>query len=207
VVRGAGWFRQINHDVLDAPNVRLRIDDGRNFLLLNRQRYDVITADLIQPGHAGAGSLYSVEYFRLARAALDDDGVMLQWIGDREVTPYKLIMRTFLEAFPHATLWANGSLMVGTREPLRLDRASLERRLADAAIQADLAAIGLDGYDALLKLYTAGPREMRAFVGAGDILTDDRPLVEYYLALPRGEPMVDLSRVRGDVRRHLTTPP
>jgi spermidine synthase len=207
VVRGAGWFRQINHGVLDAPNVRLRIDDGRNFLLLNRQRYDVITADLIQPGHAGAGSLYSVEYFRLARAALAEGGVMLQWIGDREVTPYKLIMRTVLEAFPHATLWANGSLMVGTREPLRLDRASLERRLADPAIQADLAEIGIDGYDALLNLYTAGPREMRAFVGTGDILTDDHPLVEYYLALPRGEPMVDLSRVRGDVRRHLTTPP
>jgi hypothetical protein len=97
--------------------------------------------------------------------------------------------------------------MVGTREPLRLDRASLERRLADPAIQADLAEIGIGGYEALLNLYTAGPREMRAFVGTGDILTDDHPLVEYYLALPRGEPMVDLSRVRGDVRRHLTTPP
>ena len=39
---------------------------------------------------------------------------------------------------------------------------------------------------------------MRRFVGAGPILTDDRPAIEYFLALPRTE--VDISTLRGDVR-------
>ena len=49
------------------PNVTLHVDDGRNFLLMNRKKYDVITADIILPRHAGAGSLYSREYYELVR--------------------------------------------------------------------------------------------------------------------------------------------
>ena len=43
----------------DQPNVSVRIDDGRNFLALTDRRFDVMTADIIQPGHAGAGHVYS----------------------------------------------------------------------------------------------------------------------------------------------------
>ena len=49
--------------------------------------------------------------------------------------------------------------------------------------------------------YSAGPDEMRRFVGAGPLLTDDRPLLEYHRSLP-GEPdALDLSTLRGDVNR------
>jgi hypothetical protein len=48
----------------------------------------------------------------------------------------------------------------------------------------------------------AGPEKMRAFVGDGPILTDDRPLVEYFLSMPRDRDP-DLSRLRGDVKRHV----
>ena len=46
------------------PNVHLRVDDGRNFLLMTRKKYDVITADIILPRHAGAGALYSQRVLR-----------------------------------------------------------------------------------------------------------------------------------------------
>ena len=55
----ARFFRPINFDVLRKPNVRLQIDDGRNYLLLTGKRYDVVTADVILPIHAGSGNLYS----------------------------------------------------------------------------------------------------------------------------------------------------
>ncbi len=47
----------------------LHVDDGRNFLLMSRKKYDVITADIILPRHAGAGALYSREYYELVRNA------------------------------------------------------------------------------------------------------------------------------------------
>jgi spermidine synthase len=203
VVRGSDWFRDVNHDVLRRPNVRLRVDDGRNYLMLTSKQYDVVTADLIQPIHAGAGNLYSVEYFRLARAVLKREGLMLQWIGHRSDAQYKLIMRTFLDVFPHTTLWANGSLMVGATEPLRIDREGFERKLRRPGTRAALAAAGLGGFDALLARYTAGPEELRRLVGAGPVLSDDRPMTEYHRSIRDDGLPIDLSGVGGDVQRHL----
>jgi spermidine synthase len=204
VVHGSEWFRHANNDVLRQPNVDLRIDDGRNYLLLARPQHDVITADIIQPIHAGAGNLYAVEYFQLARNALTDSGLVLQWIGRRPDTHYKLIMRTFLTAFPETTLWADGTLLVGTKQPLKLDRAAFEHKLRDPEVKAALSSVGLGSFDALLAHYTAGPEELRQFVGPGPILTDDRPQLEYFLSLPREDPTVDISGLRGAPTRLLS---
>jgi spermidine synthase len=203
VVAAAAFFAHVNGDVLRQPHVTVRVDDGRNFLRMTNRRYDVLTADIIQPIHAGAGNLYSVEYFTLARRVLRQGGVMLQWIGHREEAHYKLIMRTFLRVFPRATLWADGSLMVGSLEPLRFSRAGFERKLQAPDVVFGLSRVRLDTFEALAGRYTAGPDEMRRFVGDGPILTDDRPLLEYHRSLTDAGRPLDLSTLRGDVRRHL----
>jgi spermidine synthase len=205
VRQAAQFFRHVNYDLLARPNVSVRIDDGRNFLSLTDRRFDVITADIIQPGHAGAGHVYSREYFTLVRNALDEDGVALQWIGHRPRVEYTLIMRTFLDVFPDATLWYDANFMVGTRRPLRVDPAALDRLRQNAMTRDALDAVGLTGFDVLRSWYTGGAAEMRAFVGEGPILTDDRPLVEYHHWLPRPEDQapLDLSSLKGDVTRHV----
>jgi spermidine synthase len=199
VVHAARWFSHVNSNVLSNPRVRLRVDDGRNHLLLSRRRYDVITADIIQPTHAGAGNLYSAEYFALARAALNDDGMMLQWIGNRDRTQYALIMRTFLQVFPHATVWVDGTLMLGTKRPFRLAVDRIRRKLDDPETRAVYEALGTPTVESLLRLYTGGPDEARRFVGEGRILTDDRPSLEYFLSLEPPQPL-DVTLLRGDVR-------
>ena len=57
--------------------------------------------------HAGAGNLYSVEYYRLMRRVLNRHGIAIQWIGSAGETEYKLIMRTFVTVFPQhdAVAW------------------------------------------------------------------------------------------------------
>jgi len=204
VVGGAAWFSHVNFNVLLQPNVRLRIDDGRNFLLSRAGHYDVITADLIQPEHAGAGNLYSREYFRLVRRALAPGGLALQWIGRRPEHEYKLILRTFLEVFPETTLWADGHLLVGALGPLSIQRDAFERQLEHPPARQALEEIDLGSFEQLLNLYVTGPRELRTFAGPGPVLTDDRPLVEYFKSLPRtGAPDVDLAPLRADVMRHV----
>lgn len=199
VVAAARYFAHVNRNVLERPNVRLRVDDGRNHLLLTRERYDVVTADIIQPIHAGAGNLYSREYFTLARSVLREGGLMLQWIGHREAEHYRLIMRTFLDVFPESTLWSDGTLMVGSPRPLQISRAAVERQLADPGLRAALAEVGLDSFEALRGRYTAGADAMRAFVGEGPILTDDRPLLEYHRSLEGSGQPIDVSALSGDV--------
>lgn len=203
VTRAAAQFRHVNYDVLMQPNVRLRIDDARNYLMVSRQKYDVITADLIQPIHVGAGKLYSREYFELARGALEEDGLMLQWIGHRPATQYKMIMRTFLSVFPETTLWIDGNLMVGAKRPLKLRAARYDDLRRDAKYSEALESIDLAGFDSLLALYTAGPEALRAFVGEGPLLTDDWPLIEFHRSLPPGDPEIDLSGLRGNVNTYV----
>ena len=206
VRKAAPFFAHVNYDLLNRANVNVRVDDGRNYLALSGRKFDVITADIIQPGHAGAGHVYSREYFTLVRNALNDNGVVLQWIGHRPFVEYALIMRTFLDVFPHATLWADAGFMVGTVKPLQIDPAALDRLRQRPETREALDAVGLKSFDDLRRWFTAGPDEMRAFVGDGPILTDDRPLVEYHHRLPppEAQPPLNLSALKGDVARVIT---
>ena len=203
VVRAAANFAHINNDVTTRPGVRILVNDARNHLLVTNDKYDVITADIIQPVHAGAGNLYSREYFTLVRDALEENGLALQWVGHREATQYRMIVRTFMDVFPHTTAWMNGSLLVGSRGPLQIDTAAFARKLENPHIREALSEVNLGSVDALLAAYTAGPGELRAFIGPGPVLTDDRPRIEFFGSLPAGEKSIDVAGLHGDVRRHI----
>jgi spermidine synthase len=198
------YFSAINFDLLRKPNVHLHVDDGRNYLLLTDKRYDVITADIILPIHAGSGNLYSQQYFQLVRRALKPGGIAVQWVAGTDAE-YKTIARTFLSVFPETTAWGDGTLLLGSVEPLRLRKADFDWKLQVPARRQMIEAFGVRTFEDLLRDYVAGPDELRSFVGEGPILTDDRPLVEYFLSLPRDK-NVDLSGLRGDVHRHVIQP-
>jgi spermidine synthase len=164
--------------------VKLHVDDGRNHLLLTRWKYDVITADIILPIHAGSTNVYSREYFQAQRNALNEGGLVAQWIDGTEAE-YKIIMRTFLSVFPHATLWAEGSVLIGSTKPLRISRGDFDWKMAIPERAQGFHDINVKSFDDLVNLYTAGPGELARYAGDGPILTDDRPLAEYFLSLPR----------------------
>ena len=201
VVEGAALFSHINFGLLQRPNVTLRVDDGRNFLMTTRKKYDIITADIILPRHAGAGALYSREYFQLVRDALADDGLVLQWNGAEADTTYRMILRTFLSVFPELTLWADGTLMIGSLKPLTVSRSAYERRYESGEFR------GLFDwtYATMLESYLAGPPDVKNWVGDGEVLTDDKPTIEYFLSVPRGQAPADLTSI---VRRpeHIARP-
>ena len=174
---GSEFFKHINFDLLARPNVTLHVDDGRNFMMMSRKKYDVITADIMLPRHAGAGSLYSKEYYELVRSRLAPGGLAMQWNGGDTATEYKLLMRTFMSVFPYTTLWGDGSLMLGSMEPFTLSQTAYEaRRTGFEQFPWDVAT--------LRRIFLAGPDEMREFAGEGPVLTDDKPMIEYFLSLP-----------------------
>ena len=109
VVRAAKLFAHANHNLLEQPNVHMRVDDGRNYLTLTKKKYDLITADLIQAIHAGSNNVYSKEYFEAVRAALKPGGMTMQWANGTEAE-YKTICRTFQTVFPYVTVWGDGTL-------------------------------------------------------------------------------------------------
>ena len=181
VVAGSAFFKDINFDLLSRPNVHLRVDDGRNFMMMGRKKYDVITADIILPRHAGAGALYSKEYYELVRHSLAEGGLALQWNLADSMTEYKVLLRTFVSVFPYTTLWADGGLMLGSTKPFTISQSGYQaRRKGFDFLNWDLAT--------LKRIYSAGPEEIREFLGdSGPLLTDDKPVIEYFLSLPKND--------------------
>ena len=180
VIAAAPFFGVANMDVLARPNVHISIDDGRNFLLRNRQAYDVVTADVVHPYDAGATNLYSVEYFELVTRSLKPDGIMVQWVSPGTAFEHSLIVRTFLQAFPNATLWLGGDLLVGSPSPMRLSASELEARLADPGARASLAEVGFNHAEDVLAQFRGTSEQLHAYAAQGPILTDDHPILEYF---------------------------
>lgn len=202
VVDGARFFAHVNNDLLRKPNVRVMVGDGRTHLMVTRRRYDIVTADAILPTHAGAGALYSADYYRLVKHVLAPKGLVAQWVGPAGTEQWKMLVRTFVSVFPDATLWS-GQILIGGHGPLLIDPGDLRMKEQDERIAALLGRDGTMPGPALLSRFNAGPDELRAFVGEGPILTDDRPRVEYFLSLPADDPHIDLSPLTGDARRLL----
>jgi spermidine synthase len=197
VISAAPFFRLANADVLQRQNVHVSIDDGRNFLLRNRQPYDVITADVVHPYDAGATNLYSVEYFSLVARSLAPNGIMIQWVSPGSAFEHSLIVRTFLQAFPNSTLWLGGDLLIGSLSPIRISRTELEARLADPAARPSLTEVGFNHAQDVFAQFRGTSAELHAYAAEGPILTDDHPILEYFQSQDIAPDPPDLSQFHG----------
>ena len=184
VVRAAERLTSINEDVLKRPNVHMIVDDGRNYMLLGDKKYDIITADVIQPIYAGSGNLYSREYFELAKATLDEQGIMVQWVNAGLTQIHPLIVRTFHNTFPYVTMWYKDSLLVGSKQPMDISAPAIQRLLDRPGVRDIARGMSITRADDLLKNYSGTTADFLNKAGPGPVLTDDKPLTEYFRSAP-----------------------
>ncbi|WP_194271210.1 fused MFS/spermidine synthase [Zoogloea sp. 1C4] len=84
-------FPQLNEGVSRADVTRMHIADGRNFLLLQRRSYDLITVELTSIWFAGAAASYNREFYQLVKSRLGDSGVLQQWVQLHHITQRDLL--------------------------------------------------------------------------------------------------------------------
>ncbi len=139
IVEAAGeFFRGPNRGALDDPRLAVHIADGRNHLLLDQGKYDLIGMELSSIWFAGAASLYSVEYYELVRARLRPGGIFQQWVQLHHIyeKDFATILNTLCDVFPHVALFYGGGqgILVASDEPLRTSSSRLEALMARDAI-------------------------------------------------------------------------
>jgi spermidine synthase len=187
------YFGRVNGGVLHAPGVSAHVTDGRNWLLLCRQRYDLITIEVTSIWFAGAAALYNRELYELAAGALGERGVLQQWMQLHRLSPADLasILASVRAVFPHVTLYTSGTqgAIVACRHECAPNAETLARLDATPALQPALALFGGHA-GALLRQQLLDDAAIARLLAAsaGDsaelVSTDDNLFLEY--DTPRG---------------------
>ena len=162
--------------LLDDRRIENVFGDGRIYLRRSG-RYDIIEADALWPASAYSGTLYSDAYFALVRDHLTPNGIAATW------APTQRVYNTFIRAFPHVV--AMPGILLGSNQPIPLDRAAINGRVAAAAGHFASARIDIEK---LLDAYVShpivyGPDYPRQQLA--DINTDLFPKDEFDLSAPR----------------------
>ncbi len=187
VVETMPLFAAINRRCDRDPRFRMLEADGRTVLRYGGKRYDLVVSEPSNVWIPGVAHLYTAESFRDVAGCLEPQhGLCVQWVQGYglEVETIKTIVRTFLDVFPHASLWFSSFaqpdiFLLGSLQPVELDWDALEARLAAAQVP-DTTLCGKP-HDALslLRRFVAGPDALRRFAGDGPRTTDARPSLEY----------------------------
>jgi spermidine synthase len=163
-------------------------------LLVQQEKYDLVSMELSSIWFAGASSLYSQEFYRLVDQHLADDGIFQQWVQLHHVRrrDFATIVHTLRSVFPHVALFYGGGqgILVAARHPLQ---ASAER--VTRLEQTPTVSAVIPGHRPLLDLL-------------GDVLVVDGDLDRFLddSAKKAGEPLSDLVSTDGNLYLEYATP-
>jgi spermidine synthase len=193
-----GDFYPDANQVRADPNGRIYIADGRNYVQLSTNMYDLLIVDPPPPmDSAGTGVLFSQEFYQAAKARLNSGGVMMEWeFSGQTVDEFRSHVKTFKSVFKHVTLSfgaadpAEGVMMLGSDDPISLTPQAMQSVLTKPGVVEDLSG-AIDSPEGVrtpdqwqrqvlnsLWISDAGVDE---FSASGTLITDDHPYTEYDL--------------------------
>jgi spermidine synthase len=185
VVEASRWFDDANHHARLDRRVTLFEDDARHILLASEDTYDVIVSEPPHPWVAGVANLFTRDFYTLAARRLRPEGVFVQWLQSYEIAfeTYRSIVATLQSVFPDVMVFnppgSSDTILVATRQPLRIDLEALEARWRHSKTHAELARIGLETPAQLLAGLAIAPDGVRRLAEGGRINTDDNMYVEF----------------------------
>lgn len=200
-------FQSVNGGVLSRPRARAHVTDGRNFLLLSEERYDLIGMEISSIWFAGAASLYNREFYQLVKSRLADDGILQQWVQLHRLSPRDLasIFASLQAEFERVWLYFGGGqgiLVACNHDCEPTDEAIL---LMDRTPSLEFALSTYGGKAKnLLRSKLLDTSEITAFIDSLGIptseliSTDDNLFLEY--STPRGNVRPYRASIQQNVR-------
>jgi spermidine synthase len=173
------FFTPFNNDCLNDHRTRLIIQDGRNHLALTREKYDVIISEPSNPWMSGLSNLYSLDFFKLVRSRLNENGIFAQWIQSYEIDwdTFVLMGRTFKEVFPEGALIKLGPgdyMLMGFAGQNGFDWKIPEKNINYAHRSSNASF-----FDYKFLAWFVVTEDFDHFFGEGPLHTDNHPRLEF----------------------------
>jgi len=124
VVEANKFFYDINYKIIT--------DDGRNWLLKNKEKFDLIITEPSEPWQ-NDGFFYTQEYFQLMYDDLSDNGLVSQWVPAWEITDDNMMImyNTFHSVFPYVYVYKmeqdsmSQLIFIGSKNELKIPQDAL----------------------------------------------------------------------------------
>ena len=200
IVEASDHFKLFNANVLENPNHKLIIDDGRNYLLKNKEKYNLIALESTNSWQSFSTQLYSREFFELIKEDLDDDGLFVKWVPIYLMSPedFKNFYKTFSSVFPYNAAFANIKpdedtparfdtseiILIGSKKELEIDKDKFIQNYNALPEQSKkyLDAIRLGSGDEIYHLLLFTSQDMRGYADDAEFVTDDNLILEFSAA-------------------------
>lgn len=116
----------------EGINQRLIIDDGRNWLYRNDEKFDLIIVEVFDP-YVHRNSMYSQEFFSIQNNSLTENGIAVQWVPfyEMKATDVYIFFNTFNSVFPYVYAYQmepgvlGHIIFLGSQKPLQLPENDL----------------------------------------------------------------------------------
>jgi len=182
------YFGALNGHASEEPNVKTDIMDGRLFLRMTHEKFDVILSDSMILASEGSLRLYTLEHFEQARAHLNPGGMMICWLPmNVGVAKSLVIIKTFLKAFPNTRLWlplghnTEEAYLVGYRsaDEMGVDLDAFAARYQTIAAP-ELSAFGWNTPALFFGSFRAGPERLAQLTAKVPFINRDlNPVVDF----------------------------
>jgi len=173
VVSASNFFAPWNNQVLLNPKTELIIQDGRAHLELTERTYN--------PWMAGLASLFTRDFFLLAKDRLNEGGIFVQWVHVYQMDwpTFSLIGRTFCQVFPQSLLMSTSPsggdyLLIGFKGGTRLQVNHAEKNISYVQQSKNIT---LPNPKLLYRLIVS--ENLQELFGPGPVHSDNLPHLEY----------------------------
>lgn len=207
------YFGAENFNVVDNPKVTVVIDDARHFVLTTDEKWDAITSDPFDPWVKGAATLYTQEFFELAKSKLNPGGVVTVFVQlyESNLAAVKSEISTFLTVFPNGMVFGNeyqgggyDVVLLGLKDDAPIDIDAIEERLARpeyAPVRQSLAEIGFYSATDLFSTFAAQAPALAPWMADAQINRDKNLRLQFLAGLSlnrydQGPIYADLIRYR-----------
>jgi spermidine synthase len=180
-----------NPHVVNGKEVRFEYDDGRHYILMSDEKFDIISTDPIDPWAKGAAALYTLEYFKLCKAHLKPGGSMSLWIPlyQNSLESAKSMISTFLKVFPNGIIWSNNFegegydvVLFGQDEPTRIDIEKLNKKFSGKdykMVRQSLTDVQFLNLEDLMTTYAGCATDLEEWMTGAQINTDNNLRLSY----------------------------